>query len=66
MCLSNVFLERKEDGCMLLEEASHVDFDGETVRVSSLFGEKRELRGYRIREVNLTDNYVILQKMEGA
>ena len=66
MCLSKVYLEERKDGKLLLEEAGHVDFDGENVRVSSLFGENKELKGYYINEVNLMENYVILQRKEGA
>ena len=66
MCLSNVYLEEREDGKLLLEEAGHVDFDGKNVRVSSLFGESEELEGYYISEVDLIDNYVILRKRKGV
>ncbi len=65
MCLSSVYLEEREDEKLLLKEAGHVDFDGKTVRVTSLFGKNEELAGYYISEVNLIDNYVILQKREG-
>jgi predicted RNA-binding protein len=65
MCLSKVYADTREEQKLLLEEASRLGFDGETVRIESLFGENREMKGYLISEVDLTENYVILRKKEG-
>ena len=66
MCLSNVYLEKKEQNKLVIEEADQVTSDGEDVHVKALFGESKKLEGYYISEVNFMENYVILQQKRGA
>jgi predicted RNA-binding protein len=65
MCLSNVFVKKKEDGAAVANEASSVSDLGGKIEIQTLFGEKKVLDGYRIREVNLLKNYIILDKVPG-
>ncbi|MFW6139006.1 MAG: CooT family nickel-binding protein [Spirochaetota bacterium] len=62
MCLSNVYLEEKKQDKLVIEEARQVSADQENVQVCSLMNERKTLQGYYISEVNLIENYVILQK----
>jgi predicted RNA-binding protein len=60
MCLSNVFVKKKEEGAVVAHEASSVVDLGGRIEIQTLFGEKQVLEGYRIREVNLLKNFIIL------
>ena len=62
MCLSNVFVCKRDDGALVAREASSVTDLGGKVEVQTLFGEKQVLEGYRIREVNLVKNYIVLDR----
>ena len=62
MCLSNIYLEKKEQGKLVIEEAAQVSAEDENVHIRSLMGEIKYLRGYYINEVDLIENYVILKK----
>ena len=62
MCLSNVYLDAKEQDKLLLEEAEKVSADGEKVHVRSLFGESKMVEGYYINEVDFIRNYMVLKK----
>jgi len=66
MCLSNVYLEEKNQEKLVIEEAEHVISDDENVHVQALMGEIKDLKGYYISEVDLIANYVILKKKQGA
>ncbi len=66
MCLSNVYLEKKKQDKLVIEEAQLVSSDDENVHVRTLMGEIKDLKGYYISEVDLIDNYVILKKKQGA
>ena len=65
MCLSDVYLEEKKQDKLLIEEAKQVSADDETVHVRSLMGERKDLEGYYISEVDLIGNYMILKKKQG-
>jgi predicted RNA-binding protein len=65
MCLSNVYLEEKKQDNLLIEEANQVSADDETIHVRSLMGERKDLEGYYISEVDLIANYMILKKKQG-
>jgi hypothetical protein len=63
MCLSAVYVDKREDQAAIVQEASVVQMSGEgSVLVDTLFGEKKTMKGYRIREVNFLKNYLILEK----
>ena len=65
MCLSNVYVKKMEDESPIVEEAAKIIYNKGTVVVHTLFGEKKVLKGYAIKEVDLLKNYVILGEKEG-
>jgi len=62
MCLSNVYVNEKEEGKLVVEEAARITSDNQGVEVETLLGESRKLDGYHIWQVDLMDNYVILRE----
>jgi predicted RNA-binding protein len=66
MCLSNIYLEKKEQDTLVIEEADQVRADHENVHIRSLMGEIKDIKGYYISEVNLIENYVILKRKQGV
>ena len=66
MCLSNVYLDEKKEEKLVIQEVSQLRADNKNVQVQTLMGESKSLEGYYIREVDLVDNYVILEKRKGA
>lgn len=47
---------------IIIEEASRVIDNKGTIEAYSLFGDVNKQKGYYIREVDLEDNYIILEK----
>jgi predicted RNA-binding protein len=64
MCLSRVYLKEREDGNLMAEEVAKVIDDHGTIRINTIFGEEKELNNYFIKEVNLTESYLILRGKE--
>ena len=62
MCLSKVYMKQKEDGSVVVEEASKVTAKHGTVEVQTLFGEVKVFSGYIIREVDLLKNSIVLDE----
>jgi len=60
MCLSKVYLKEKVDESIAVDEAARITDNGSGVEVHTLFGERKVLEGYSIREVDLMKNYVVL------
>ncbi len=65
ICLSRVYLQERDDGSLVIEEAAQIKTGPNGVKVKTLFGEERTLPGYAIAEINLIENYVILSKKKG-
>lgn len=62
MCLSNVYLNEKKQERLLIEEASQIVADSKGIQVNTLLAESKRLEDYYISEVNLMENYVLLEK----
>jgi predicted RNA-binding protein len=63
MCLSSVYTEKVDEDSIVVREASQVHHDGRgKIEISTLFGEKKVLQGYFIREINLLKNFVVLNR----
>lgn len=60
MCLSTVYLDKKDETHVFCEEASSVMIEGGAVMVSTLFGEQKTAHGYVPGEVNLLEHYIVL------
>ena len=65
MCMSNVYLRERDEGSLIVEDASRVIESNGMVEVATLFGEEKSFKGYSINEVNLLENYIIL-KLKGV
>ena len=62
MCLSKVYMKKKTDGSVVVEEASKVTAIEGAIEVQTLFGEVKVLSGYFIREVDLLKNSIVLEE----
>jgi predicted RNA-binding protein len=62
MCLSKVYMKKKADGSIVVEEASKITASEGKVEVQTLFGELKVLTGYFIREVDLLNNSIVLDE----
>jgi predicted RNA-binding protein len=62
MCLSIVYLNKKEKNNVVMEEASSISYDSGVLTVQTLFGERKTFPGYSVGEVNLLEHYVILHQ----
>jgi len=62
MCLSRVYLKEMGEGNLVIEEAAKVVDDNGIIRINTIFGEEKELEDYFIKEVNLTESYLVLRK----
>jgi hypothetical protein len=65
MCLSKVYLGEKARDKIIIEEASKVTDNNGTIEIYSIFGEVNKQEDYYIREVDLEDNYIILDRKVG-
>jgi len=67
MCLSAVYTEEVGESSVIVEEASSViASDDGSVKISTLFGEEKHMKGYLIKEVNLLKNYIVLEQRGGS
>lgn len=64
MCLSIVYLNKKEKNNAVMEDASCISYDSGVLTVQTLFGERKSLPGYSVGEVNLLEHYVVLHQAE--
>jgi len=65
MCLSNVYLGERNKDKIIIEEAAKVVDNNGTVAIYSIFGEVEKQKGCYIKEVDLEDNYIILERKAG-
>ena len=62
MCMSNVYLGNKTEANLVAEDVAYVTARDGSIEVNTIFGAGKSLNGYSIREVNLMENYIILQE----
>ena len=62
MCLSKVYLGQREEGKMLAEEVAKIQRRGGSIVIRNLFGENQEIENCFVREIDLMDNFVILER----
>jgi len=65
MCLSKVYLGEKNKDKIIIEEALRVMDNNGTIEIYSIFDEVSKQKDYYIREVDLMDNYIILERKGG-
>ena len=63
MCMARAYFEGEtdEERELLLEDIALVECDGKRVRISSLFGETKEVEGV-IREVDFQSGSIVLER----
>jgi predicted RNA-binding protein len=61
MCLAKAFLEKDGERELILESVALMEIEGKTLRLSSLFGEEKEIEA-TIRQVDFENSRIILQK----
>ena len=62
MCLSKVYLGGKNKDKIIIEEALRVMDNNGTIEIYSIFDEVSKQKDYYIKEVDLMDNYIILER----
>jgi len=65
MCLSKVYLGEKNKDKIIIEEALRVMDNNGTIEIYSIFDEVSKQKDYYIKEVDLMDNYIILERKGG-
>ena len=61
MCLAKAYLEGNGERDLVLEEVALVKIDGKLVRISSLFGETKEVEG-SVREIDFQNSSIVVEK----
>ena len=59
MCESTVFIEKDGKRELLMEDVVQVAVDGETIKVTGILGETKDVKG-RIAEINLMKNTIVI------
>jgi predicted RNA-binding protein len=62
MCLSKVYVREAGEGAAIVEEAAKLIVREGEIEIHTLFGEKKIVSGYRIAEVDLLKNRIILSE----
>jgi predicted RNA-binding protein len=59
MCESTVFIEKGGERELLMDDVVQVAVDGETIKVTGILGETKDVKG-RIAEINLMKNTIVI------
>lgn len=66
MCLSKAYVERDGERELVAEEVASLGFDGNTLRLKTIFGELKEVTA-RVREIDFLTHSILLEELkEGA
>ena len=60
MCLSKIYIKDTDKNTLVVDEAAQVINDEGVITISTLFGNEKELKGYFVSEVNLVENYILM------
>lgn len=66
MCLSNVYVDKRKQENLLIQEVMRVSVNGEDIQIQTLIGDSKRMEGYYISQVDFLDNYMILEKKDKA
>lgn len=61
MCLAKAYLEGEGEKELLLEEVALIEIDDKMLRLSTIFGERKEMEGV-IKSVDFQNSRVIVEK----
>ena len=64
MCLAKAYMGSVGEGDLLVEDISTVQVEGDTVRVTTLFGEQKEYEA-GIKEIDFRASRILLEKIAG-
>ena len=64
MCLSKIYVKDTDTDSLVVDNAASVINNDGVITVSTLLGNEKELKGYFISEVNLVENYILLNPKE--
>ena len=62
MCETNVFLRVGENDELLFESLARIEIDGDMLKLTSIFGEKKTVKG-RIREINFQGGRLLIEEL---
>ncbi len=63
MCLSAVYVDNDGERSVVIQEASSIKvLENGTIEISTLFGDRKVLDGYGVREIDLIKNRIMLGK----
>ena len=66
MCLAKAYIRSQTDDpsvTLAMENVTHVEVDGDQIRVRSLFGDAKVLRG-RIASIDFAENRLVLESVD--
>lgn len=66
MCLAKAYVRSKADdpgSTLVMENVAHVEVDGDQIRVRSLFGDAKVVRG-RIASIDFSENKLVLESVD--
>lgn len=61
MCLAKAFLEGKAERELVLEDVALIEVSGNRLRLSTIFGEKKEVEAV-LKEVDFENSRVVLER----
>lgn len=61
MCLSKAYLEKNGERQLVLEEVSSVRFEGDIILLSTLVGEKKEVKA-ELKEIDFMTHNILLEE----
>jgi len=64
VCLSKVYIEKEGKKELLIEEAAKVKIEENLVEILELLGDVKRLEGYKIKEIDFLNHFVILGKIK--
>jgi predicted RNA-binding protein len=62
MCETNAFLRGNGAEEMLLESLSKIEVKGDSLQLSNIFGDRKEIKG-RILEINFQGGRVLIERL---
>jgi predicted RNA-binding protein len=66
MCLAKAYIRSKADDAgstLVMENVARVEVDGDQIRVRSLFGDAKVVRG-RIASIDFSENKLVLESVD--
>ncbi len=62
MCESTVYLMEKKAKSEFMTDVARIEITSDGIVCYSIIGEKREVRGAKVKTINLMDHSIILEK----